>query len=274
MLDDDDECDESIKSQESHGKHVISTTPPTTPKLEQNNDLSVKHESCGDENESIISNDEAIININSKNSNEIIININSKRNNEITFNRNKDSDNNIIFNDKDKIIIDNSKNNDNNSDNNISSNKASNNNNKNDNRSRIISRLARFALDHNHNKQDDNKQDDSSSLDYSSNDTSFHPTNTLFTISNKSSTSDDAKHSSQCVVTKSPSQSLNRTLQNSTKPSKPSYTPLERQVVDIKRQHADLFLFVECGYKYRFFGNDAEVFSVTILCAFLFNSSS
>lgn len=36
-------------------------------------------------------------------------------------------------------------------------------------------------------------------------------------------------------------------------------TPLERQVADLKRKHPDVVLFVECGYRYRFFGEDAEV---------------
>ncbi len=37
------------------------------------------------------------------------------------------------------------------------------------------------------------------------------------------------------------------------------WTPLELQVKALKEQHPDLFLFVEVGYKYRFFGRDAEV---------------
>ncbi len=37
------------------------------------------------------------------------------------------------------------------------------------------------------------------------------------------------------------------------------WTPLELQVQALKEQHPDLFLFVEVGYKYRFFGRDAEV---------------
>lgn len=36
-------------------------------------------------------------------------------------------------------------------------------------------------------------------------------------------------------------------------------TPLEQQVVAIKNKHLDTVLFVECGYKYRFFGHDAEI---------------
>ncbi|XP_063604742.1 DNA mismatch repair protein Msh3-like [Penaeus indicus] len=36
-------------------------------------------------------------------------------------------------------------------------------------------------------------------------------------------------------------------------------TPLEQQVVAIKNKNLDTVLFVECGYKYRFFGHDAEI---------------
>ncbi|XP_068104082.1 DNA mismatch repair protein Msh3 [Hyperolius riggenbachi] len=37
------------------------------------------------------------------------------------------------------------------------------------------------------------------------------------------------------------------------------YTPLEQQYMEIKQQHQDAVLCVECGYKYRFFGEDAEI---------------
>lgn len=37
------------------------------------------------------------------------------------------------------------------------------------------------------------------------------------------------------------------------------YTPLEMQVLAVKAKHPDAVLFVECGYRYRFFGEDAEV---------------
>uniref|UniRef100_A0A673X819 DNA mismatch repair protein MSH3 n=1 Tax=Salmo trutta TaxID=8032 RepID=A0A673X819_SALTR len=40
--------------------------------------------------------------------------------------------------------------------------------------------------------------------------------------------------------------------------SKSGYTPLEQQYLQIKEQHNDALLAVECGYKYRFFGEDAE----------------
>lgn len=41
--------------------------------------------------------------------------------------------------------------------------------------------------------------------------------------------------------------------------AKSVYTPLEQQVIQLKQQHKDALLAVECGYKYRFFGEDAEV---------------
>ncbi|XP_066511228.1 DNA mismatch repair protein Msh3 isoform X2 [Hoplias malabaricus] len=43
------------------------------------------------------------------------------------------------------------------------------------------------------------------------------------------------------------------------KRTKSIYTPLELQFMEIKEQHKDTLLCVECGYKYRFFGEDAEI---------------
>ncbi|XP_044967026.1 DNA mismatch repair protein MSH3 isoform X1 [Hordeum vulgare subsp. vulgare] len=37
------------------------------------------------------------------------------------------------------------------------------------------------------------------------------------------------------------------------------YTPLEKQVVDLKARHSDVLLMVEVGYRFRFFGEDAAV---------------
>lgn len=37
------------------------------------------------------------------------------------------------------------------------------------------------------------------------------------------------------------------------------YTPLELQYMDLRDKYKDAVLFVECGYKYRFFGKDAKV---------------
>ncbi|KAF7813276.1 DNA mismatch repair protein MSH3 isoform X1 [Senna tora] len=44
---------------------------------------------------------------------------------------------------------------------------------------------------------------------------------------------------------------------SSSKPTK--YTPLEQQVVELKSKYPDVLLMIEVGYKYRFFGEDAEV---------------
>lgn len=45
-------------------------------------------------------------------------------------------------------------------------------------------------------------------------------------------------------------------------------TPLERQVVEIKRKNPDTLLVVEVGYKFRFFGEDARIASqvLSIMC--------
>ncbi|NXI39218.1 MSH3 protein, partial [Galbula dea] len=46
---------------------------------------------------------------------------------------------------------------------------------------------------------------------------------------------------------------------NINKRTKSMYTPLELQFIDMKKQYKDAVLCVECGYKYRFFGEDAEI---------------
>ncbi|CAL9062055.1 unnamed protein product [Musa banksii] len=42
-------------------------------------------------------------------------------------------------------------------------------------------------------------------------------------------------------------------------PQNPAYTPLEQQVLDLKTKYPDVLLMIEVGYKYRFFGDDAEI---------------
>ncbi|GKU89340.1 hypothetical protein SLEP1_g3490 [Rubroshorea leprosula] len=50
------------------------------------------------------------------------------------------------------------------------------------------------------------------------------------------------------------------TPQSSTQPGNPKkFTPLEQQVVDLKSKHPDVLLMVEVGYRFRFFGEDAEI---------------
>ncbi|CAI9295689.1 unnamed protein product [Lactuca saligna] len=41
-------------------------------------------------------------------------------------------------------------------------------------------------------------------------------------------------------------------------PLNPKYTPLEQQVVELKAKYKDVLLMIEVGYKFRFFGEDAE----------------
>ncbi|KAL0304249.1 UNVERIFIED_CONTAM: DNA mismatch repair protein MSH3 [Sesamum radiatum] len=45
---------------------------------------------------------------------------------------------------------------------------------------------------------------------------------------------------------------------SSTQIRNPKYTPLEQQVVELKERYPDVLLMIEVGYKYRFFGEDAE----------------
>lgn len=35
------------------------------------------------------------------------------------------------------------------------------------------------------------------------------------------------------------------------------YTAFEQQVVSLKKKHPDILLLIECGYRFRFFGDDA-----------------
>jgi DNA mismatch repair protein MSH3 len=45
-------------------------------------------------------------------------------------------------------------------------------------------------------------------------------------------------------------------------------TPMEKQIIEIKRKHMDTILLVEVGYKYRFFGEDARIAAkeLSIVC--------
>ncbi|ONK79683.1 uncharacterized protein A4U43_C01F8980 [Asparagus officinalis] len=44
----------------------------------------------------------------------------------------------------------------------------------------------------------------------------------------------------------------------------PKYTPLELQVLELKSKYPDVLLMIEVGYKYRFFGQDAEIAAKTL----------
>jgi hypothetical protein len=44
------------------------------------------------------------------------------------------------------------------------------------------------------------------------------------------------------------------------------YTPLEQQVLELKKQHSGMILMIQTAYKYTFFGEDAEVcFDLTLI---------
>ncbi|KAI5056606.1 hypothetical protein GOP47_0028424 [Adiantum capillus-veneris] len=53
-------------------------------------------------------------------------------------------------------------------------------------------------------------------------------------------------------------------------PYKADYTPLEQQVVELKAKHKDVLLMVEVGYRYRMFGEDAEI-AARVLGIFAYN---
>ncbi|CAN8220683.1 unnamed protein product [Coccothraustes coccothraustes] len=58
---------------------------------------------------------------------------------------------------------------------------------------------------------------------------------------------------------KSCENSHNSSEANLNKRTKSIYTPLELQFIEMKKKYKDTVLCVECGYKYRFFGDDAEI---------------
>ncbi|NXR59577.1 MSH3 protein, partial [Rhadina sibilatrix] len=58
---------------------------------------------------------------------------------------------------------------------------------------------------------------------------------------------------------KSCENSQNSSDTNLNKRTKSIYTPLELQFIEMKKKYKDAVLCVECGYKYRFFGQDAEI---------------
>ena len=69
---------------------------------------------------------------------------------------------------------------------------------------------------------------------------------------------------SKAVLDKNDTDSL-KSLNSRTRSS---YTPMELQFLEVKAKYPDVILFVECGYRYRFFGEDAEVI-FQIFCIFL-----
>jgi hypothetical protein len=46
------------------------------------------------------------------------------------------------------------------------------------------------------------------------------------------------------------------------------YTPLEKQVLELKELHSGMILMIQTAYKYTFFGEDAEVCFEYNFCGF------
>ncbi|KAK6936464.1 DNA mismatch repair protein MutS-like, N-terminal [Dillenia turbinata] len=55
-----------------------------------------------------------------------------------------------------------------------------------------------------------------------------------------------------------PCSSSSPSLPEPSRNKNPNFTPLEQQVVELKSKYPDVLLMVEVGYRYRFFGDDAE----------------
>uniref|UniRef100_A0A8C9B4R7 DNA mismatch repair protein MSH3 n=1 Tax=Phocoena sinus TaxID=42100 RepID=A0A8C9B4R7_PHOSS len=85
--------------------------------------------------------------------------------------------------------------------------------------------------------------------------------NAVSSEDSKSQTSQKDKTLSHCGSSHSSCENLQKTSDSkpSNKRTKSIYTPLELQYIEMKQQQKDAILCVECGYKYRFFGEDAEI---------------
>ncbi|KAF9411441.1 Mismatch repair protein msh3, partial [Podila epigama] len=79
----------------------------------------------------------------------------------------------------------------------------------------------------------------------------------------------DHEQDSSYAPSKSPSKTSGQkatttassTSRTPSKKTKSPYTPLEKQYLEIKEQYPDALLCIEVGYKFRFFGHDAEIAS-------------
>lgn len=73
---------------------------------------------------------------------------------------------------------------------------------------------------------------------------------------------DVARHTKFAMAVSASFDEVNAPEQNkicSTGMQKVKYTPLEMQVVSLRAAHPDTLLMAECGYRMRFFGDDATV---------------
>lgn len=85
--------------------------------------------------------------------------------------------------------------------------------------------------------------------------------NAVSSEDSKSQTSQKDKALGHCGSSQRSSENSQKTSDSkpSNKRTKSVYTPLELQYLEMKQQQKDAILCVECGYKYRFFGEDAEI---------------
>eukprot|EP00250_Pteridium_aquilinum_P024528 c29209_g1_i1 orf=76-1680(+) len=84
--------------------------------------------------------------------------------------------------------------------------------------------------------------------------------------------SDPARHKKfvEKLLTSTGSERPFQTSKPNKAPSKDHYTPLEQQVVELKAKYKDVLLLVEVGYRYRMFGEDAEI-AARVLGIFAYN---
>ncbi|EKX32881.1 hypothetical protein GUITHDRAFT_148329, partial [Guillardia theta CCMP2712] len=71
----------------------------------------------------------------------------------------------------------------------------------------------------------------------------------------------DREEKKEVTDSQSSFQSVDLVPTDLTYPKGAKLTPFEEQVVEIKKKHPDVVLLVECGYKFRFLGRDAEIAS-------------
>ncbi|GBN90851.1 DNA mismatch repair protein Msh3, partial [Araneus ventricosus] len=95
-----------------------------------------------------------------------------------------------------------------------------------------------------------------SSNKYSSDDNSY---NKALNVDSESSEAEDSLGAYEQLTDKKIH--LNK-IAGKTKADKPiKYTALEKQYLEFRNKYPDVLLLLECGYKYRFFGKDAEIVS-------------
>ena len=75
-----------------------------------------------------------------------------------------------------------------------------------------------------------------------------------------------SRHESSSSKSKSKSNSKAKTTESDT--SDPTYTPLEKQILELKAAHPGVLLIIEVGYKLKFYGEDARIASkeLNIMC--------